>query len=458
MTSIPAVQPDVTLLLDMNGVIRNATLSGTVSSEGVEDWLGKPWRDTVADRGGDKVRRMLEDAKTGGVSAFRQITQRFPSGLELPMEYTTIMLGGRAGLIAIGKSLQAVAELQSRLIAAQQAMEREHWKMREIETRYRLLFDASSEAVVLLRPSNNRIIEANPAALEALGPSTRHNQGLDDRDFLLEIAESEREPFVAMLARVREHGKAPGMLVHIGKSGAAWMVRAVPTIAEGGPLFLLQLAPVESARPTSVSPGVAQAGLRLLDSVPDGLVVLDDEGVIQQANKAFLDLIEVTSPDAVVGESVARWLWRPGADLPILLANYRRHRMVRLFSTTVHGELGNETDVEISLAGMHDAAGAPLCMVVRDVGRRLQPPVDDRRLLSALGPVSEQLGKVPLRTLVDETVGVVERHHIKSAIEAAGGNRTVAAEILGLSRQSLYAKLKRYGLDQRSPVETDDDA
>lgn len=145
MSSISIAQPDVTLLLDIEGVIRNATLSGSISDEAVEGWLGKPWRDTVTDLGGDKVRRMLDDAKSGGVSGFRQVTQRFPSGLELPMEYTTVMLGGRIGLIAIGKSLHAVADLQSRLIAAQQSMERDHWKMREIETRYRLLFEASAE-------------------------------------------------------------------------------------------------------------------------------------------------------------------------------------------------------------------------------------------------------------------------------------------------------------------------
>ena len=54
------------------------------------------------------------------------------------------------GLLAIGKNVQAVAELQSRLIAAQQAMERDYWKLREIETRYRVLFDASNEAVLLV--------------------------------------------------------------------------------------------------------------------------------------------------------------------------------------------------------------------------------------------------------------------------------------------------------------------
>lgn len=35
----------------------------------------------------------------------------------------------------------------------------------------------------------------------------------------------------------------------------------------------------------------------------------------------------------------------------------------------------------------------------------------------------------------------------EGALERAAGNRTVAAEMLGLSRQSLYAKLGRYGLD-----------
>ena len=104
---------------------------------------------------------MVEDARASGISAFRQINQRFPSGLEIPMEFTTVLLGGRAGMLAIGKNLQAVAELQSRLIAAQQTMERDYWKLREIETRYRLVFDASDEAVVIVSPANLRIVEAN---------------------------------------------------------------------------------------------------------------------------------------------------------------------------------------------------------------------------------------------------------------------------------------------------------
>src|SRR5206468_218481 len=85
--------------------------------------LGR-WLDTVSG-GSDKVARMLEETRNSGVCAFRDVVQRFPGGLELPIEYTTLRVpGGRGGLLALGKNLQAVAELQSRLLAAQQATER----------------------------------------------------------------------------------------------------------------------------------------------------------------------------------------------------------------------------------------------------------------------------------------------------------------------------------------------
>ena len=100
MAALPTVQPDITLLLDMEGVIREATLSPSMSSESVDGWLGRPWVEVAGEMGGDKVKRMVDDARVSGISAFRQINQRFPSGLEIPMEYTTVLLGGRAGMLA----------------------------------------------------------------------------------------------------------------------------------------------------------------------------------------------------------------------------------------------------------------------------------------------------------------------------------------------------------------------
>lgn len=449
MAALPTIQPDITLLLDMEGVIREATLSPAMSAESVDGWLGRPWAEVAGEMGGDKVKRMVDDARVTGISAFRQINQRFPSGLEIPMEYTTVLLGGRAGMLAIGKNLQAVAELQSRLIAAQQTMERDYWKLREIETRYRLVFDASNEAVIIVSAANLRIIEANPTAIEALSSPRRRNEDLAGRELLHDVAAEDREAVREMLARIRERGKALSILVHLGPQAKPWMLRGSLISAEPGHLFLLQFtaatdlsAPAEKAGHSTVE--------ELIDRLPDGFVALDDSGIIHHVNHAFLDLVQLGSKGSAIGESLGRWLWQPGADLNALLANIQKHKTVRLFTTTIRGELGTETEVEIS-AGASEVEQGQIGVLIRNVARRLPSGSETDLLRSTLGSMSEQIGKSSLRQLVKNTVSIVEQHYVKQALELAEGNRTATAELLGLSRQSLYAKLNRYGLDDKEP-------
>ena len=56
------------------------------------------------------------------------------------------------------------------------------------------------------------------------------------------------------------------------------------------------------------------------------------------------------------------------------------------------------------------------------------------------------VGSAPLKDLVSDTSDVVERICIKTALELTRNNRVAAAEMLSLSRQSLYIKLRKYGL------------
>ena len=39
----------------------------------------------------------------------------------------------------------------------------------------------------------------------------------------------------------------------------------------------------------------------------------------------------------------------------------------------------------------------------------------------------------------------VERRYILRVLEAVGGNKTLAAQVLGLDRKTLYRKLEHYG-------------
>jgi transcriptional regulator PpsR len=434
----------------MDGVIRDVTLSNAISGETVKAWVGRPWVETVADSGIDKVRRSVEDARSRGFSAYRQIPQLFPSGLELPIEYTTVRLGHDSGMLAVGRNLTAVSELQSRLVAAQQAMERDYWKLREVETRYRLLFDASTEAVLILNADDLRVEEANPAAIRALGLTRGW-------EFINEMAAHERDSFRALLTRVRESGRAPGGVFHLGADQAPWILRISLMNGDPSNVYMIQLIPVEGGAPM-IAPRTEPIALAsLMQRIPDGFVVIDRDGVVRRANQAFVDLVQAGAEGAVLGQRLDRWLSRPGADLSTLLTTLRRNGMVRLFSTAIEGELGTEIDVEVSAAGDSVSDPAFIGVVIRDIGRRI-PLLSEAPRQPALPALTGPSSKTPLRDLVQTAVAVVERHYLESALEITSGNRTAAAELLGVSRQSLYAKMNRYNLENGSQgTEADSD-
>jgi transcriptional regulator PpsR len=422
--------PDVTLQLDLDGVIRGASLANSISTEAVDSWVGRKWADTVEQPGSASVLGMVADARVNGVSDFREVRQRFPSGLELPMEYNTVRLGGQAGLLAVGKNLQAVAGAQSRLILSQHAREQDAWKLRELETRNRLLFDASDDPILLLHADDLHVVEANPAAIRA--------GALDaGRDFPAAIAPRDRDAFDAMMGQVAEQGRAQGVVMHIGTGSVPWLVRASRAAADPEPIFLLRLSPAaQSARrgATSVE--------ELIERMPDGFALVDEAGRVRRGNRAFFDLVQMTAPAAVIGQPISRWLSQPGADASVLLASLRRHRVVRNFATALHGELGTEASVEISGAADDESGHAGL--LLRDVSRRQTAAAAS--LLAPLTTLDAQIGTTPLLQLVREAADQIERHCIETALFRAAGNRTAAASALGLSRQSLYAKLSRYDI------------
>ena len=51
-----------------------------------------------------------------------------------------------------------------------------------------------------------------------------------------------------------------------------------------------------------------------------------------------------------------------------------------------------------------------------------------------------------MKDIVGETSDMIEKMCIQSALELTQNNRASTAEMLGLSRQSLYIKLHRYGI------------
>jgi len=193
-----------------------------------------------------------------------------------------------------------------------------------------------------------------------------------------------------------------------------------------------------------------------MDGSPDGFVVTGADGRVITANAAFLRLAQLPNEEITRGESLDRWLGRGGVDLDILVANLRRHGSIRLFGTTMRGELGEMSEVEISAVTVMNGGQPCFGFAIRDVGRRLPRDAGaERRPPPSLEHLSGLIGRVALKDLVREATDVIERMCIEAALELTRDNRASAAEVLGLSRQSLYIKLRRYGLGPLAPEGAD---
>jgi transcriptional regulator PpsR len=446
---------DVALVVsgDEQGVIRDVAFgSEELASDLADKWLGKQWIDTVTVESRSKVEALLKDAAGKGPGRWRQINHQSPRGGDVPVLYTAVQLGRQGKVIAVGRSMRPVAALQQQLIDAQQSMEREYARLRQIETRHQLMFQVSSEAVLILDATTRKIVEVNPAASTLLGETGPKLLG---RLFTAGLDLAGRQALETLFASVRATGRTDSAKIRLGSDAKRECAVAVSLFREEkSAYFLVRLALAKAAAAREAGSQNSSRVFELVASSPDGFVVTEMDGRVLFANRAFLDIVQLATEDQARSESLERWLGRPGVDFNLLTSQLREHSTLRLFATTLRGEYGATTEVEICAVAVPDG-DTPCCgFTIRDVSKRLKTESHTaRERPRSVEQLTELVGRVPLKELVRESTDMIERLCIEAALELTNDNRASAAEILGLSRQSLYAKLRRYGLGDLDPIE-----
>jgi transcriptional regulator PpsR len=446
MAAVLAAASDISMILDGEGVIHDLAYgSEELSNEIGEDWIGRKWADTVTPDSRPRVRDLLEHAQGDPTPPnWQQVIQISSVGNELAVRYFVIRLDARH-LIAVGRNLQGIAALQQRLVDAQQSLERDYWRLRQLETRYRLLFRSASDAILIVEPETGKIVEANPAAALLLAAESRRLVG---RSFPEGFDEAGTRAIQSLIAGVRAAGRANDVRARL-KSGSEFQVSGAPVRQESASLILLRLSPVDEQGRKEQTPEPRSRLSRLVEKAPDGIVITGPDGRILSANAAFLELAQLNGEDQVRDESLDRWLGRPGVDLNVLIANLRQHGAVRLFATQIRSEIGGASEVEISAVAIHNGDQPSFGFIIRNVDRRVSAEGNTEHALpSSIEHLTELVGRVPLKEVVRESTDMIERLCIEAALELTGDNRASAAELLGLSRQSLYVKLRRYGLSE----------
>jgi transcriptional regulator PpsR len=447
---------DLALVLDRRGVIRDiATNSEDLADSVLEQWLGRALLDVVTSDSQSKVQRLLDTAQAaqlGVPSPARQVNHPLPGGQTLPVQYQMQRVDDEGRLVVLGRDLRSMADMQQQLVAVEQSLERDYSRLRAAETRFRLLLQSTTDPFFVIDLASQKVTEVNAAAADFFGAEIKNLTGKSLQEL---VDGASARPVAEWLLALQTTGRARELRVRSAANkassrkecrlhGALFRQESVSHV-----LIRVQVAEATKSSEQALPAGAGKQVDELFAKLPDALVVLDPAGKISFVNQSFLDLTELGSEQIARGESLDRWLGRPGVDLGVMLSNLRQHGVIRAFATTMRGELGASTEVEISATQLGQGLSPYLGFSIRNVERRRVGEARiGRSLPRSVEQLTELVGRVSLKELVRETTDVIERLCIEAALELTQDNRASAAEMLGLSRQSLYVKLRRYGLGE----------
>lgn len=434
---------DLALLVDGNGIIEEVTLgTADLVDHGVRNWLGQRWIDTVQLESRGKIQSLL--AGTGEPGRWRQVNHSTVGG-DLPMRYLAIPAGNDGRILAVGRDMRAAAAQQQRLLRTQQAMERDSLQLRQLEARYRLLFDSTQDAIIVIDAVSRRIADINPAARQLTGFGSH---AIDGQAFTALVAAEDREAVSAQLGAVAAAAQPHPARIHLG-NGDICLMTATLFRQDRGSFLLVRLRPLvdgaNGERPL----------LEVLERMPDAFVLTNQSLDILVSNGAFLDMVHGTRRDDINGQPLSRFLGRPGIDLGLLEQQLREHGAVRNFATIVRAQDGREDEVEVSAVTSVEGGETRHGFSLRSTRRPINIAANDQQLPRSVEQLTELVGRVSLKEIVRESTDLIERLCIEAALTYTADNRASAAEILGLSRQSLYSKLHRHGLGNLSePIDS----
>jgi transcriptional regulator PpsR len=444
LAQLIGVASDIALVITHQGTIQSVSVGwDELAVLGCSDWIGRPWADTVTSESRIKVTDMLASPSNGQRGRWRQVNHPSSQGREIPLEYTVLQINDKL-LLALGRGMEAVASLQQRLIESQQKLERDYQRLRHMEGKSRILFETATEPSFTVDGATQRVLELNPTAQALLGQGTKR---LQDRDVLECFEPASHDEVLSLLRMAQATGRVEMGRARVLDHDKEVTLSAKAFPSDQGAQVLLRCLGQES-RPHQDAQESDRAWMQeALERAPDGWILADRQGVILSANAEFLSQIGAISLAQLQGQPLERWLERGSVDWGVLQTNVRQLGYVRNFATELKTFSGLNLAVEITALTLTDPQ-ANWMLYVHDIHRLRQAnsPAKAAGMADSVAQLAQLVGRMPMKDIVGETNEMIERMCILAALDLTRNNRASAAEMLGLSRQSLYVKLRRFGL------------
>lgn len=442
---------DLAIVLDTEGTVKSVIVNPLNPTLGrLDHWKDRDIRDFMAEDSLSKLEAQLEAYREGQnrpVDAI-EVNHFDNANWEFPIRYTLHKTGRDDIILMLGRDLRPIAELQHRLVKAQLALERDYETHRDYETRYRVIMEAARDALALVDVSSGRIVDLNSAAAQLLGAEA---DTLAGSAFTQEFEGRRRGEFIEGLVAAAGDETAGPVAVTTRRGKADVAIHPIVFRAAGDKTLLCRIEAAQDAE--TVAAELSRTLGAVFRDGPDAMVFTDPHGVIRSANDAFLSLCDAGQMSDVKGKSLSEFLARGSVDLKVLIDNAARSGKMRLYATRLEGAHGSQLSVELSATHLGTSGMSGFAFVIRDTSR-MEVVREPTTTLPGPAPVSDDamrnvmdlVGSAPLKDIVSATTDVVEKMCIETAVELTDNNRVAAAEMLGLSRQSLYVKLRKYGL------------
>jgi transcriptional regulator PpsR len=453
VASILASAVDVTVLMTPDGVICDQVIAGpSLPSNLFTGWPGKALSDTVTVESRSKIEQLLGEVGNGMLPRWRQVNHPLRGEVDIPISYSAVKAGPHGHIIAIGRDMSGVSKLQKRLLSAEQAVEQEYQRLRNSETRFRVLLQSATDAIMIVDARTGRVAECNPASATLLGRQLKRieNANIDDV-----FSPEDWSVVKTALDSLRTTGHTEDIVLNPSEERQQAVLSFSMFRQENSTYFLLRMVPHAVGTSAVVLPKAQSKVVKIISEMPDGFVVTDTDLKVLTANSAFLELVQLASEEQARGMSLDNWLGRRGVDVGMMVSQLQEKGEIRNFHTIVRGHFGAVEDVEVSAVAVTEGETPCYGFALHHVSRqKVHTGKPDQGLLRSVDEFTKLVGKVPLKELVRESTDIIERLCIEAALQMNGDNRAGAAEMLGLSRQSLYVKLHRYGIDDLGVSET----
>ena len=446
--NIIAEVADLGIVISENGEVLSVLVNPLYDSfRALERWENRDIRTALTVESVPKFESRLADFVAGKAS-IRPVELNHSDTVgswEFPVRYSLHRIGPDGAILMLGRDLRPIAEMQQQLVKAQVALEQDYEVQREHDTRFRVLLDATTEAMVFLSADTGKVTEANRAAADLLGKQYLELPGMRLSDA---FEARQARDLVAELTNAAISSNETPVAASLRKSDAS--VSIVPTLfrAAGERLLLCRISRdnAHQTRPSDLTLNLQS----LYQAGSDAIVFSSEDGTILSANEGFLSLIDMAHDVGLRGTNLADFLQRGSVDVKVMIENAARSGRMRMYATRIAGDYGSPRPIEVSITRILADSTPVYAFVMREMtSAESSRDVGKTSAEDAMQSVKELVGQATLKEIVAETTNVVEKMCIETAVALTMNNRVATAEMLGLSRQSLYVKLRKFGLLSR---------